>query len=71
MKSHDPNRTPVKCVAVSSCGNFSIIGSATGWVDKFNIQSGEHRGTFSDPALDGYAHSMAISFLATDRIYNI
>lgn len=33
-------------VAVSPCGNFAIVGYSTGWVCKFNIQSGLFRGSF-------------------------
>lgn len=35
---------PVTAVAVSRCGNFGIVGSASGAVHRYNLQSGLHRG---------------------------
>lgn len=37
---------PVTAVAISSCGNFGLVGSASGRVDRYNMQSGQHRGTY-------------------------
>lgn len=37
-------------VAVSACGNFFFLGTERGWIDKFNIQSGLHRGCYLSPA---------------------
>lgn len=37
---------PVTAVAVSPCGNYGIVGSAAGRVDRYNMQSGAHRGTY-------------------------
>ncbi|KFM78655.1 WD repeat-containing protein 36, partial [Stegodyphus mimosarum] len=34
------------CVYITSCGNFVLIGYNTGHLDKFNIQSGLHRGFY-------------------------
>ena len=34
---------------MSSCGNFAVIGYASGHVEIFNIQSGIHRGSFGNP----------------------
>ncbi|CAK8533851.1 unnamed protein product [Lathyrus sativus] len=42
------NPTPVKACAISACGNFAILGTAGGWIEKFNLQSGIHRGTYID-----------------------
>eukprot|EP00026_Physarum_polycephalum_P000231 Phypoly_transcript_00231.p1 GENE.Phypoly_transcript_00231~~Phypoly_transcript_00231.p1 ORF type:complete len:947 (+),score=145.37 Phypoly_transcript_00231:28-2841(+) len=39
----EPNTTPIKAVAISACGNYAFTGTASGWVDKFNLQSGLHR----------------------------
>lgn len=39
-----------KCVDISSCGNFCVIGYSSGHVDKYNLQSGIHRGSIGDPA---------------------
>jgi U3 small nucleolar RNA-associated protein 21 len=38
---------PVTAVAASPCGNFGVVGSAAGRVDRYNMQSGLHRGAFS------------------------
>jgi U3 small nucleolar RNA-associated protein 21 len=35
-----------KAVAISSCGNFGFVGSASGSVDMFNMQSGLYRKSF-------------------------
>ncbi|XP_050439383.1 WD repeat-containing protein 36 [Adelges cooleyi] len=37
------------CACLTRCGNFVVIGYSTGHVDKYNVQSGIHRGTYSDP----------------------
>ena len=37
---------PVTAVAVSACGNFGLVGNAAGRVDRYNMQSGLHRGTY-------------------------
>ena len=40
--------TVATCVCLTACGNFVLVGYATGHVDKFNIQSGLHRGELRD-----------------------
>ncbi|CAJ2665196.1 unnamed protein product [Trifolium pratense] len=42
------NPTPVKACAISACGNFAILGTAGGWIEKFNLQSGIRRGVYID-----------------------
>ena len=37
---------PVSAVAISCCGNFGIVGSESGRIDRYNMQSGLHRGAF-------------------------
>lgn len=37
---------PVSAVAMSRCGNFAVVGSKAGRSDRYNMQSGLHRGTF-------------------------
>lgn len=37
----------VTAVALSCCGNFSLVGTAGGNLDRFNMQSGIHRGSYS------------------------
>lgn len=39
----------VTAVAISPCGTFALIGSATGAIDMFNLQSGNHRQRFPSP----------------------
>ncbi|UYV82624.1 WDR36 [Cordylochernes scorpioides] len=54
-------------LSVSECGNFVVIGYSTGHIDKFNIQSGQHRSTFgSKEGKDKAAHTGAVSGLAID-----
>ncbi|CAL1290506.1 unnamed protein product [Larinioides sclopetarius] len=49
------------CLSISTCGNFVIIGYNTGHLDKFNIQSGMHRGSFGkEIAHDGSVRGVAI-----------
>eukprot|EP00095_Tigriopus_kingsejongensis_P011785 maker-scaffold119_size336447-snap-gene-2.31 protein:Tk11785 transcript:maker-scaffold119_size336447-snap-gene-2.31-mRNA-1 annotation:"wd repeat-containing protein 36" len=38
------------CLSLSICGNFVFIGYESGHVDRFNIQSGIHRGEYGNPA---------------------
>ncbi|KAK7271798.1 hypothetical protein RJT34_27998 [Clitoria ternatea] len=40
--------TPVKACAISACGNFAILGTAGGWIERFNLQSGIRRGAYID-----------------------
>ncbi|OQR88110.1 hypothetical protein ACHHYP_07540 [Achlya hypogyna] len=37
-------------VAISACGNFALVGSVGGAVFKYNLQSGERRGSFPTAA---------------------
>ena len=39
--------SPVTAVAVSACGNFGLVGTASGRIDRHNMQSGLHRGAYS------------------------
>ncbi|CAG04934.1 unnamed protein product, partial [Tetraodon nigroviridis] len=52
-------------VDVTSCGNFAVIGSSSGRVDVYNMQSGLHRGCYGD---DGTAHSGAVRGVAVDAL---
>ncbi|KAG8363632.1 hypothetical protein BUALT_Bualt19G0042600 [Buddleja alternifolia] len=45
-RPEDP--TPVKACAISACGNFAVIGTASGWIERFNLQSGISRGSYID-----------------------
>lgn len=41
---------PVTSVALSRCGNFGLVGTAGGRVDRYNMQSGIHRLAYRRPA---------------------
>ncbi|KAK9049733.1 hypothetical protein SSX86_031298 [Deinandra increscens subsp. villosa] len=41
-------QAPVKACSISACGNFAILGTAGGWIEKFNLQSGMSRGSYID-----------------------
>ncbi|OTF78295.1 WD repeat-containing protein 36-like protein, partial [Euroglyphus maynei] len=58
-----------ECVYISSCGNFVVIGYNTGHIDRFNIQSGIHRGSYSDDP-DGQtpAHQGPVRSVLSDAI---
>jgi U3 small nucleolar RNA-associated protein 21 len=54
------------------CGNFVLIGYDSGHVDKFNIQSGIHRGSLSHKEQDGAAHPGAsIRGICTDGLNQV
>ncbi|PIA51851.1 hypothetical protein AQUCO_01000026v1 [Aquilegia coerulea] len=42
------NQTPVKTCAISACGNFAVLGTEGGWIERFNLQSGISRGSYVD-----------------------
>lgn len=42
------NQAPVKACAISACGNFAVLGTAGGWIERFNLQSGISRGSYID-----------------------
>lgn len=43
-------KTQATSVAISTCGNYAIVGSVGGAVYKYNMQSGEKRGSFPTSA---------------------
>lgn len=49
---------------MTQCGNFVVIGYTTGHVERFNIQSGEHRATYG--GTEGKAHSGPVKGIAID-----
>ena len=56
---------PVSSVCLSRCGNFGFVGSEGGRIDRYNMQSGLHRGAYTTP--EGFsAHSGAVTGLAAD-----
>ncbi|KAL5705530.1 hypothetical protein ACHQM5_023824 [Ranunculus cassubicifolius] len=42
------DQTPVKACAISACGNFAVLGTEGGWIERFNLQSGISRGSYVD-----------------------
>uniref|UniRef100_A0A0D6QUZ2 Uncharacterized protein n=1 Tax=Araucaria cunninghamii TaxID=56994 RepID=A0A0D6QUZ2_ARACU len=40
--------TPVKACSISTCGNFAVLGTEGGWIERFNLQSGYSRGSYVD-----------------------
>ena len=40
------DRANVSTVAISQCGTFAVVGSETGSIDMYNLQSGMHRQSF-------------------------
>ncbi|KAH9489302.1 WD repeat-containing protein 36 [Bulinus truncatus] len=51
-------------VDVSACGNFGFIGYSTGHVDMYNMQSGQHRGSYGNPT----AHDCTVRGIAADAL---
>ncbi|KAL2230430.1 UNVERIFIED_CONTAM: WD repeat-containing protein 36 [Sesamum indicum] len=48
LSPHPEDPTPVKACAISACGNFAVLGTAGGWIERFNLQSGISRGSYLD-----------------------
>eukprot|EP00547_Thalassionema_nitzschioides_P017362 CAMPEP_0194252542 /NCGR_PEP_ID=MMETSP0158-20130606/27839_1 /TAXON_ID=33649 /ORGANISM="Thalassionema nitzschioides, Strain L26-B" /LENGTH=978 /DNA_ID=CAMNT_0038989983 /DNA_START=392 /DNA_END=3324 /DNA_ORIENTATION=- len=46
MKSPPPKSTHATSVAMSSCGNYAIVGTRGGIIFKYNVQSGLSRGQY-------------------------
>ncbi len=46
MKIQPPKDTHASALAISSCGNFAVVGTKGGTIYKYNIQSGMPRGSF-------------------------
>lgn len=59
LKTSD--KSVVRSVAISFCGNFGLIGSAHGTVDVYNLQSGVRRKRFR-------THSRAVTGVAIDGL---
>ncbi|KAF9583486.1 hypothetical protein BGW38_009350 [Lunasporangiospora selenospora] len=54
-----------KTATVSVCGNFGFVGSASGGIDMFNMQSGLHRRTFGGA---DQGHKKAVTGVQSDRL---
>ncbi|XP_054613633.1 WD repeat-containing protein 36 isoform X2 [Dunckerocampus dactyliophorus] len=52
-------------VDITSCGNFTVVGSSCGRVDVYNLQSGLHRGCYGDKQK---AHSGVVRGVAVDAL---
>ena len=60
-----PDDTAIKCVAASFCGNFGYIGTSSGRIQMYNMQSGIHRRVFRDQ--DDRAHSKPVTDIKPDH----
>ncbi|CAK0785298.1 hypothetical protein CVIRNUC_008505 [Coccomyxa viridis] len=56
---------PVTAVALTCCGNYGLVGTAAGRVDRYNMQSGLHRGFYARSALQ-HAHGGSVTGLSAD-----
>jgi U3 small nucleolar RNA-associated protein 21 len=54
----------VKCVAMSVCGNFALLGRSNGDIEKWNTQSGLFKGNFISKK---HAHSGAVTGVVVDN----
>lgn len=53
--------------AISACGNFAVLGTQGGWIERFNLQSGISRGTYVDIfEARHYAHDGEVVGVACD-----
>ena len=43
----EQSQAPVTAVGMSQCGNYGLVGRASGAVDRYNMQSGIHRGSYT------------------------
>ena len=46
------------CLVLSCCGNFVLLGYDSGHVDRFNIQSGLHRGSYQHGSHPAHKHAV-------------
>lgn len=67
LKPCPDNPTPVKACAISACGNFAVLGTEGGWIERFNLQSGMSRGSYVDISEAGNcAHDGEVVGIACD-----
>jgi WD40 repeat protein len=59
----DHNKTLALCVCVTQCGNFGVVGYSCGRVDKYNLQSGQHRGTYHQGGHEDAVYGVAVDGL--------
>ncbi|KAE8697073.1 hypothetical protein F3Y22_tig00110634pilonHSYRG00095 [Hibiscus syriacus] len=65
LRPYPEDPTPVKACAISACGNFAILGTAGGWIEIFNLQSGISRGSYLDRPKES-AHDGEVIGVACD-----
>lgn len=58
------DKTAVRSVAISACGNFGFIGSNNGAVDLYNLQSGLFRRSYQQDQ----PHSKAVTGITSDSL---
>ena len=63
--------TVATCVCLTACGNFVLVGYATGHVDKFNIQSGLHRGELRDDRVLNETGQLDIRGICSDGLNQV
>lgn len=74
LQSHSPSHANVSAIAISACGNYALLGSQSGFIDKYNIQSGIHRGALPDVKLLGkheakeMRHTSAVTGIVVDAV---
>lgn len=61
------SKCKVTSVVVSECGNFGVLGYESGYIQKFNMQSGKDRGSFFSKTSDKI-HSGEITGLGIDSL---
>ncbi|DBB09195.1 TPA: hypothetical protein ACH3X3_007787 [Trebouxia sp. C0006] len=60
---------PVTAVGMSQCGNYGLVGRANGTVDRYNMQSGLHRGSYNrvgEAKRRAAAHDSSVTGIAAD-----
>eukprot|EP00040_Diaphanoeca_grandis_P002848 m.22878 g.22878 ORF g.22878 m.22878 type:complete len:897 (+) comp13988_c0_seq1:127-2817(+) len=62
LEAEEDFGTP-NCVAMSPCGNFTIVGYTSGHLCKYNVQSGQLRLTYGQPA-----HSKSVQAVVCDAL---
>nr|KAJ3420432.1 hypothetical protein HK105_005678 [Polyrhizophydium stewartii] len=58
----------IKAVAVSACGNYGFIGTIKGRIDRFNMQSGQHRQAYTG---GDFGHTKAVTAIASDNVNRV
>ncbi|ALC46221.1 CG9799 [Drosophila busckii] len=67
-KNRSDFQAETTCIIITHCGNFVVIGYNSGDVERFNIQSGLHRGSYGAP---NSAHEAAVRGVASDNLNQV